>query len=244
MAGAVWLEKIPKAKARQTEAAGDGEGSDVFACANAMQLLRSSDVFAASGESDVFPAQKSARGKFYYQKAGRNGIDAAIEPRRGGARSEPCRSKNREGARLRSCALSNNANCFRIANLFQTIMKFFAPLSFKKAGKLPSFLFLFAVARAPTPAAAAGAGTALFARADREKERSRDGEDEDRGDDHGGQIRLQPRHFYNAPPSRRTSSRTIPAKTHATAHWSKTTRVAQRTPSSRRIEAIAAIQGV
>ena len=175
--------------------------------------------------------------------SGGNSVGYRTKARRSAERAVPIK-KNRAGARSRSCALSNNANCFRIANLFQTIMKFFAPLSFKKAGKLPSFLFLFAVARARTPAAAAGAGTALFARADREKERSRDGEDEDRGDDHGGQIRLQPRHFYNAPPSRRTSSRTIPAKTHATAHWSKTTRVAQRTPSSRRIEAIAAIQGV
>ena len=70
IAGAVWLEKIPKAKARQTEAAGDGEGSDVFACANVTLLLRSSDVFAASGESDVLPAQRSARATCCFTKGG------------------------------------------------------------------------------------------------------------------------------------------------------------------------------
>ena len=50
--------------------------------------------------------------------------------------------------------------------------------------------------------------------------------------------------IYNTPPKGSVSRCTSAATTHATAHWIATTRAAQRTPSSRRIDPIAATQGV
>ena len=191
IAGAVWLEKIPKAKARQTEAAGDGEGSDVFACANVTLLLRSSDVFAASGESDVFPAQKSARGKFYYQKAGRNGIDAAIEPRRGGARSEPCRSKKQSGRTIAIVRPLKQCKLFSDSKPFSNNNEVLCPAFFQESGRIPRRpLFLIAAVRIRTTSAAAGTGAAFFAGAEGEEEGGGGSDDEDGCDDHGGEIRL------------------------------------------------------
>ena len=50
--------------------------------------------------------------------------------------------------------------------------------------------------------------------------------------------------IYNTPPKRSPIKRTIAATIHATEHCRATTAAAQRTPSSLRIEATAATQGV
>ena len=124
-------------------------------------------------------------------------------------------------------------------------MKFFAPLSFKKAGEslvVPYFLLQpSAYGQPPQPQEQ----EPPFLRERRVKKRAAAAATTRRAATITvAKFACNHANIYNTPPKRRTNSRTTPATIHATAHWISTTRAAQRTPSSRRIDAMAATQGV
>ena len=122
-------------------------------------------------------------------------------------------------------------------------MKFFAALSPKESARTPRYFFLHPLERGQE--AQPQEQEPSFLRARRVKKRaSAAARTTTAATITVGKLLCNHAIFYNTPPKSKTIRRTSAATIQATAHWSRTTRAAQRTPSSRRMAPIAATQGV